>query len=630
MNQTDAKNVSEKGPERHDPEFAGAQAPAGAQAVPGSPLELPPRRVEPAPEPPLDPNGLAAWLGHALWVGILADWALAIPILFAPEAVLDLLSVRQTHDPVWTAFAVMLVVLRSVFYIPAASLPYKYRFNAWLAVFTRLATALFFLVLWRDSYPALGLLDGALFAVQLPLLLAAMRAAPARQQDAGEHQALQVPQSDHSRQWLSRMIWLGIAADVALGAPAIFVPEQVLAAFGFRATPDPVWAAYASLVLVLLGCFYIPAAIDPYRYRFSAWAAVFARPPGVLFFLLLWRGLYPAFGVMDGVLFLLSYPFLVRAMQVLPVRRSWDTERHDYRGTTYRYVKDATWSGPYAELPRHKGLGLDTMGQLFADAARNMHDKRDIRPHYDKLVHSHGVAYAGIWKIDRESPYTGFFKNGSEGLLIARISVAGPFLHQGARRALGIGGKIFNTRNPDEWVWPANFVVVSNLTGSRAKHVLDIPMTNYLSTGIDPFANLIARVVFRSVDTRPAYRQLFPISTLGLRPGDPIVTPDLMMLKVASGTPRVDAKDFRDEIRLARYPEGKLVFDILVKNFDEREWSRLGAIVLTEDVVSEGSDKRLHFWIPRDIPNLPKTPSASLPAQYPGGEASGAWLRGSR
>jgi hypothetical protein len=113
------------------------------------------------------------------------------------------------------------------------------------------------------------------------------------------------------------------------------------------------------------------------------------------------------------------------------------------------------------------------------------------------------------------------------------------------------------------------------------------------------------------MDTRPGYRQLFPISTIGLKPGDPVVTPDLMQLKPAAGTPRIDEKDFRDEIRLHRYPDHRLVFDIEVRNFDESEWTRLGSIILTEDVISEGSDKQLHFWIPRDIPNMAKPGSRS-------------------
>jgi hypothetical protein len=136
--------------------------------------------------------------------------------------------------------------------------------------------------------------------------------------------------------------------------------------------------------------------------------------------------------------------------------------------------------------------------------------------------------------------------------------------------------------------------------------VLDIEMTNYPTIGLDPIANFINRVIFRAMDTRPGYRQLFPISTLGVRPGDPVVTPDLMLLKAPREMPRVDRKDFRDEIRVRHSPDHTLVFDILVKNFGDPDWRRLGSLLFNEDTVSEGSDKRLHFWIPRDIPNLPK------------------------
>ena len=103
------------------------------------------------------------------------------------------------------------------------------------------------------------------------------------------------------------------------------------------------------------------------------------------------------------------------------------------------------------------------------------------------------------------------------------------------------------------------------------------------------------------MDTRPGYRQLYPISTLGVPRGAPIVTPDLLQLKVADGTPRVDAADFRDELRLHNYPNRTLTYTISVKSFDEAEWNRVGSIDFTEDAVSEGGDKRIHFWIPRDL-----------------------------
>jgi len=550
-------------------------------------------------------NKQAIWFRRAVWLGILADWLLGIPVIFAPEQVLRLLGFRPTGDPTWTAFSGLLVVLLSLLYIPGAGQPYRNRFNAWLAVFARPPGVLFFLVLYPGNYAAFGILDGVLFLIQFPLLLAVLKAPPPPE-PAGTT-APQAPPSDHSAVWLKRTVWLGILADWLLGVPAIFAPTRLLALVGFRPTGDPVWTAFAALILVLLGVAYIPGGTWPYRYRSTAWLAVFARPPGVIFFFLLRPGLYPQCGLMDGFLFLIQFPFLLRAMQLIPERRFWDTQVFDYHGATYREVKEAAFGGPYPELPKHKGVGPGTFLQFFADSARNLYDKRDIRPHYDKLIHSHGVCYAGRWQIDQDSPYSGYFARGAEGLVIVRISVAGPFIHQGSRRSLGIAGKIFPTLDPEARVWPANFVTVSHLSGSKARAVLDIVPTNYPTVGADPAANLINRVIFRVMDTRPGYRQLFPISTLGVAPGGPVATPDLMQLKIAGGTPRVDAKDFRDEIRLARYPGGRLVYDVEVKNFADTAWQRLGSLTLSEDTVSEGSDKRLHFWIPRDIPNLPQT-----------------------
>ena len=189
-------------------------------------------------------------------------------------------------------------------------------------------------------------------------------------------------------------------------------------------------------------------------------------------------------------------------------------------------------------------------------------------------------------------------------MLIARASVAGPITVRGAvPRSFGIAGKVFPTLDPDEWVWPGNFVTVSHLSGSKANNITDIDMSNSPSVGWDPIANFINRAIFRIMDTRPGYRQLFPISTLGMRPGDKIVTPDLMMLKVDESMPKIDQKDFRDELRLANYPNHRLIVTINVKNFEEENWTRLGVLEFNEDVISEGSDKRLHFWIPRDVPS---------------------------
>src|SRR5581483_3334151 len=117
-------------------------------------------------------------------------------------------------------------------------------------------------------------------------------------------------------------------------------------------------------------------------------------------------------------------------------------------------------------------------------------------------------------------------------------------------------------------------------------------VTNMPTIGLNPAANFINRVIFRLMDTRPGYRLLHPLSTLGLQPDSAPVTPDLFMLKVQEGTRRVDASDFREELRLKHYPNNTLVYAIHVKSFWDKDWTRIGAIEFTDDVVSEGGDKR--------------------------------------
>jgi hypothetical protein len=412
--------------------------------------------------------------------------------------------------------------------------------------------------------------------------------------------------------WFSRSLWLGVLIDWAVGVPAIFAPEWTLRVLREGTAPSPTWVAFTSLLLVLLSFFYIPVAAEPYRYPVLSRLAVGSRLAQALFFLWLYPSLSVARGVVNLALFVVQAALLFLTRREAP-RPALPEERepapvtardlYEYDGSTFAEVKEVIFHDPLTELPHYPGLGPSTLMQLFNAAARNLHDRRDIRPYFDKLIHSHGVCCAGVWEIDQESPYTGYFAKGSRGLVIARLSVAGPRLKRGQRRAFGIAGKVFPTMDPNERVKPGNFVTVSHLSGSWAKHVLDIEMTNAPTIGLDPAAIFVNRVIFRLMDTRPGLRLLHPLSMLGVPRGKAVVTPDLMLLTVAEGTPRVDAEDFRDELRLSNYPDGRLVYTVNVKNFADQRWTRLGAITFTEDVVSEGGDKRLHFWIPADVPS---------------------------
>ena len=412
-------------------------------------------------------------------------------------------------------------------------------------------------------------------------------------------------------------VWIGIIADLVLGIPGIFAPNWTLSLVGMTTSPhDALWISLASTMLVFLAFVYMPGANDPYRYPVNAWLSVLARPPGVAFFFFLYPGLYPAFGLLDLSLTIIQLPLLLLTMfasrpkaddqaKALALANTWSSRPFEYDGSTFEEVKSVAFSGRYeGKLPYIFGLTPWAIVRLFNDSCRNLSDKSDYLPLFTKLIHSNGICYTGVWRIDQKSVYTGYFAYGAEGLCLARLSVAGLFLNRGLfPRAFGIGGKVFPTMNPNEKVKPGNFVTVDHLSGTWVRNIIDTQVTNFPTLGLDPAPNIVNRIIFRLMDTRPGYRQLHPISTLGVKPGDPVVTPDLMMLQVAEGTPRNNARDFRDELRLKNYPGHKIVYTINVKNFEEVGWTRIGSIEFTEDAISEGGDKRIQFWIPRDRPN---------------------------
>jgi hypothetical protein len=114
--------------------------------------------------------------------------------------------------------------------------------------------------------------------------------------------------------WFKYAMWLGIIQNLVLGIPAIFAPNWLLGLVGQRLALDPIWASFAGLLLCLLTLSYIPGSNAPYRYPISAWLSVLSRPPGAIFFLLLYPNVYPLFGIIDLVLCLIQIPLLILVM----------------------------------------------------------------------------------------------------------------------------------------------------------------------------------------------------------------------------------------------------------------------------------------------------------------------------
>ena len=111
-----------------------------------------------------------------VWLGVLANFALALPALFLPDEMLAMMSLPSASPGMWPSFAALLLILLSLFYIPAAISPLKYRPVAWLAVMARLAGVIFFCIFNRD-YFLFGLFDLVFFVPESILLTLAIREA---------------------------------------------------------------------------------------------------------------------------------------------------------------------------------------------------------------------------------------------------------------------------------------------------------------------------------------------------------------------------------------------------------------------------------------------------------------------
>jgi hypothetical protein len=122
---------------------------------------------------------------RVLWVGIAANLALAIGVIAAPAFMLTLNRLPPAEPLLWPRFAALLLVLLSIFYMPAGVDPDRYRANAWMAVGSRLVGVVFFLAFQDAVYRNLGLVDLVFFIPEVLLLTMAVRttaavAAPTR------------------------------------------------------------------------------------------------------------------------------------------------------------------------------------------------------------------------------------------------------------------------------------------------------------------------------------------------------------------------------------------------------------------------------------------------------------------
>lgn len=119
-----------------------------------------------------------------------------------------------------------------------------------------------------------------------------------------------------SARWFSRVVWFGIAANLALAVPTLLMPARMLTFSRLPVTEPVLWTQFAALLLILLSAFYVPAALDPRRYSLVAVLAVLARLAGVVFFVGFQPQEYHLFGYFDLVFFLPEAALLVMLRSV--------------------------------------------------------------------------------------------------------------------------------------------------------------------------------------------------------------------------------------------------------------------------------------------------------------------------
>ena len=224
-------------------------------------------------------------------------------------------------------------------------------------------------------------------------------------------------------------------------------------------------------------------------------------------------------------------------------------------------------------------------------------------------MHPNGIALFGTWNITEKTPYTGYFSQGSKGLIVVRCSTALSHTTRGHYRGFGFAGKLFPTMDPSKRVKTADFFAIDVFAGTKAAHFTDVELTNDTPTGFNIstvfnlLSGLVAVLTFRRADGNNNFRQLYPIAELGLPEGTTSVTPRWIMVRAWPGSGKSEDSDFRDELMVENYRNRTLRFEIWVADSTlpdgKRDVKEIGYIDFTESVASESCDHRLSFHHPR-------------------------------
>jgi hypothetical protein len=320
-----------------------------------------------------------------------------------------------------------------------------------------------------------------------------------------------------------------------------------------------------------------------------------------------------------------------------------------YTGSSYAEVRAAAFANPYCTVWKERGAlpvyqvtlssllrGILPFGRkhlLRQASARTLDSHADLRWGEDRkgtrrLLHPNGIILMGAWEVSKTTQYSGYFREGSKGLVIARYSTCCSAVARGASRSLSMVGKVYPTLDAasTERLKPASFITQEDIGGGHSEAINDAVLRTAPNTTIfrrpglfsGPAILGVTGATFLLVDRQTTTRQLYEIAELGQGADQATRAPAFMQLLVHSDQRRIPGVglDFRDEIMAQIYdagdliPKRALVFEIQVTDdgktwgipgFQRRafkDWMTIGHLTFTEAVASYNGDFVLHFHHP--------------------------------
>ena len=296
----------------------------------------------------------------------------------------------------------------------------------------------------------------------------------------------------------------------------------------------------------------------------------------------------------------------VEELPIVPIKKSAKPIINQFQAVWDEVKSDKVLTLPQERVSYSK-LFHGSVDLISRNARRTLSSDENILEYFDKLAHPNGVCLKGVWKIEKENPYGGYFKYMSEALIIARASSAMSNTKRGENRAFGMAGKLFPTMNPLEIndAKSANFFVIDDLGGSDAEYYTDVSLTNepdvsFTTTILGSLAyGLKVASAFSDADKNSGIRQLYEISHLKESNTSAVLTPKWMKIEAKEHQTKYGVNDFRDEFMLK--DKETLFFNIFVASREKdgvKDWQKIGRITFNASIVSITCDHRLHFHHP--------------------------------